>query len=291
MPSNAVDRIPNLTGKIIGDGYQLLELIGSGAGGVVYKAIHLPTARSSQPIFRAVKVMQKAGLSKRELAAVNQEIQFHLTCADQPGVVTIYDVCDNKAYFYLVLDLCDGGDLFGRICDLRAYEGNETLVRTAFLSLLNAVSGIHSRGIAHRDLKPENVLVNHDGSRLFLSDFGLATDATKISIYGWGTGIYMSPEATGKLNGRVPYCPRTSDVWALGIILVNMITGRNPWMRARHDDPDFKAYVDDPESFMEALPVSRDIAGVLLRTLVIDPRCRISLANLRRAIADAPTLL
>ncbi|KAH9911925.1 uncharacterized protein BXZ73DRAFT_107757 [Epithele typhae] len=173
MPSNATDRIPSLTGKIIGDGHRLLELIGSGAGGVVYKAIH----------------PQPPSLPSRSSAPSS---------------------------------------------------------------------------IAHRDLKPQNIL---------------------------GTGTYMIPEATGRFNGWAPYRPRTSDVRAPGIILINTLTGQNPWTRARNDDPDFKAYVYDPESFMESLPISRYIAGLLRHTLAVDPRYRLSLANLRRAIADAPTLL
>ncbi|KAH9911930.1 putative Ran1 protein, partial [Epithele typhae] len=160
----------------------------------------------------------------------------HLICADRPGVVTIYDVYDNMGYLLLVLDLCDGSDLFRRIRDFQAYEDNEALVRTTFLSLLDAVSDIHSCGIVHRDLKRKNILVNYDGSRLFLSDFGLATDAVKIFIYGWGTGIYMSPEASGRFNGQASYCPQTNDIWPLGIILINMPTGQVPWTRARNDD-------------------------------------------------------
>ncbi|KAH9934067.1 kinase-like domain-containing protein, partial [Epithele typhae] len=290
MPSNAADRIPSLTGKIIGDGYQLLELLGSGAYGVVYKAILLKTARSRRPVYRAIKAMPKAGLRKFELASICQEIHFHITCAEQPGVVTIYDVYDTDNYFYLVLELCDGGDLFSRICEVHMYEDNEALVRTAFLSLVDAVIEMHATGIAHRDLKPENILVNDDGSRLFLSDFGLASDEARVDIYGWGTGIYMSPEASGKIIGKVPYCPRTSDIWALGIILINMISGRNPWTRPKGSDPLFAAFLDDPQYLYDSLPISRHVAHTLRRTLAIDPRRRIRLADLRREIADAPTL-
>ena len=189
----AADSMPSLIGYVLNRTYKLVQLLGAGTYGVVYKALDIRTARSEFPIYRAIKVIRKAGRKKSEIEGIRREINLHNAVSKHRGIVRLYDAFDDDDYFYIILDYCEGGDLFEQICEKRVYEGNPELARIAFISLIDAVQACHSNRIAHRDLKPENVLTSQDGSELYLADFGLATTKRVIAEFGCGTGVYMSP--------------------------------------------------------------------------------------------------
>lgn len=123
-----------------------------------------------------------------------------------PNVVTLHDAFEDDEFFYIILQFYPGGDLFDHICDKRTYVYNDALLRSAFVSLVDAVQACHDAKIYHRDLKPENVLTNGDGSEVYLADFGLATDRTIVNEFGCGTTIYMSP---GK--SHIHFLPHAHD--------------------------------------------------------------------------------
>ena len=186
------DSFPDVTGYFLDDRYELIELLGSGSFGVVYKAIDYDIPEGYDDVV-AVKILPKAGQSAARLASIKREVAFHSTVADNEGVVTLLDTFDDAKWCYLVLEFCRGGDLFDQIVTNEAYLGDDELLREAFLSLVDAVQGCHDAGISHRDLKPENILTNKDGSRCYLADFGLASDQPLVREFGVGTGLYMSP--------------------------------------------------------------------------------------------------
>ncbi|KAF9571455.1 hypothetical protein BGW38_008613, partial [Lunasporangiospora selenospora] len=131
--------------------------------------------------------------------------------------------------------------------------------------------------VFHRDLKPENILVAGDGS-LKLADFGLATRERVSSDFGCGSSFYMAPEQQPILAsaGRRPYLPAKSDVWALGIIFLNLRFGRNPWKLSRADmDETFAAYAQDPNVLKGMFPeLSPSALYFLQRVLCVDPNER-----------------
>ncbi|KAF9010061.1 kinase-like domain-containing protein [Cyathus striatus] len=144
----------------------------------------------------------------------------------------------------MIMDYAPDRDLFTQILNERRYLGNSKLIKTIFLQVLDAVEYCHQNGIYHRDLKPENILCFDGGHRIALTDFGLATQDRLSSEFRTGSVFHMSPECQdgGPLSLEM-YSPEVNDIWSLGIILLNLTTGRNPWRSAAKDDLTFQAYL------------------------------------------------
>ncbi|CAO3592945.1 unnamed protein product [Absidia cylindrospora] len=180
------------------------------------------------------------------------------------------------------------GDLFTAITERDLFAGNHPLIRRVFLQLLDAVEHCHSNGVYHRDLKSENVLVFDGGRTIKLADFGLATLDPISTDYGCGSTFYFSPECQGDLakqrQQRVGYATVPNDIWALGVILINLAAGRNPWKQASLQDETFRAYLGDPDFLLKILPISRELNRILKRIFCIDPLRRIGLKELKYRI-------
>lgn len=182
--------MPDMTGCLIDHGrIRLLAIIGRGAYGIVYRAVDLQS-NPQQPRFYAVKCQV---LSAQPRMKVHQlrEVRLHQQATGHPGVASLRNVVYSGNYIFLVMSFCPDGDLFSMLTERNPFPGNDLLVKTAFMQLIDAVERIHDLGIAHRDLKPENILCR--GGQLLLTDFGLATDDRKGMEYGCGSSQYMSP--------------------------------------------------------------------------------------------------
>ncbi|KAG9582548.1 Pkinase-domain-containing protein, partial [Aureobasidium melanogenum] len=192
---------------------------------------------------------------------------------------------------FVVMEFCPEGDLFSRITEQGFYIGQDALAKNAFLQILEAVEFCHSVGIYHRDLKPENILVSSDGITLKLADFGLATQDYYTSDFGCGSTFYMSPECQ-QSNSRpnACYASAPNDIWSLGVILVNLTCGRNPWKRASMDDSTFRAYMKDRSFLKSILPLSDDLDHILRRVFDLNPAQRMTLPELKQAILLCPKL-
>jgi serine/threonine protein kinase len=153
------------------------------------------------------------------------------------------------------------------------------------LQLLDGVDFLHQLGIAHRDIKPENIVCSNDGQDVFICDFGLATSETTSSEFGCGSTFYIAPECLGEwFPSNTHYPTRSGDIWSLGIILVNLVCGRNPWRIASPSDESFNAFLKDPAFLRRILPVSEECLYILTQIFTVDPAQRISLAELRRLV-------
>jgi serine/threonine protein kinase len=128
------------------------------------------------------------------------------------------------------------------------------MVRDVFRQMLEAVAVCHAHGVYHRDLKPENFLVTDgvDGKPVVkLTDFGLATTECQCDDFECGSRPYMSFECRNAADALVSYSPAGSDVWALGVIFLNLFYCRSPWDDADHYGNDaFSAFVDDAEGYL-----------------------------------------
>ncbi|RPD56079.1 kinase-like protein [Lentinus tigrinus ALCF2SS1-7] len=288
MTPSAASMMPDYTGCTVDGRYELVRILGSGTYGVVYQAVDVRSPSSGDHASRAVKMIRKAGRKPSELAAARREIALHRLVSDHPNVVTVHDAYEDDDYFYIVMDLCRGGDLFDPICR-RIYVDNDALLRKAFISLIDAVEACHSSRVYHRDLKPENILVSEDRAEIYLADFGMATNRPRVEEFYCGTAAYMSPECIGHLSGYKPYSTPYSDVWALGVIFVNMISGRNPWERATLDDPCFIQFIENPDFLFDVLPISEGANDIIRRAFVLNPAARITLPALRQAVLDLDT--
>lgn len=181
-------KLPTFSGKLIDAGrLELLQPVGAGTYGTVYLAIdHEASTSSSIPVRRAIKVVRKAGPSKRETQRQRREITIQTLVSDVPGVLKLLEVVEDDAYFYLVSDYHDC-DLFNLIVEGVTFEGNDERIRSAFVQILDAVHGCHRKKVYHCDLKPENILCTADGKEVFIADFGMATPIARSYVRGYGT--------------------------------------------------------------------------------------------------------
>ncbi|KAI0937579.1 hypothetical protein AcW1_001576 [Taiwanofungus camphoratus] len=187
------------------------------------------------------------------------------------------------------MDYCPGGDFLKFLSERRDMCGNDALVKMFLFQILDAVETCHEMGIFHRDIKPENILCSADGTQLYLSDFGLSTRKPDSLRFGAGSSYFMSPECIGSDVRQKAYSTRANDVWALGVIMVNMITGRNPWRKATMADECYRAYIHDPNFLQNMLPISCDANVILQQVFAANPLYRISLSHLRAMILQIDT--
>jgi len=196
---------------------------------------------------------------------------------------------DSADCTFVVIEYCPEGDLFSNITERGRYVGNDALAKDASLQILNAVEHCHNMGIYHRDLKPENILVTDQGRTVKLADFGLATSDYLTSDYGCGSTFYMSPECQqSSPKAYSCYESAPNDVWSLGVILVNLTCGRNPWKRASFEDSTFRAYMKDPKFLRSILPISPELDSILRRIFEYNPAKRIKIPELRQLIEQCP---
>ncbi|MCJ1413256.1 hypothetical protein MMC19_007360 [Ptychographa xylographoides] len=284
---------------------ELTSILGVGAYGVVYTAIDITTN-----IPYAVKALNKTGLDSRQRRFQQREIQLHHEASHHPNIVSLKKIMDSEDCTFVVLEYCPEGDLFTSITEGGYYIGNDRLVKQAFLQILDAVDFCHSIGIYHRDLKPENILVTDRGQTVKLADFGLATRDEVTSDFGCGSTFYMSPGKASRFLNRTPvlsltvvtssecqatapkassyYASGPNDIWSLGVILVNLTCGRNPWKRASPEDATFRAYLKDSHFLSSILPLSPELDIILRRIFECNPARRISIQELRDLILRCP---
>ncbi|EPS29781.1 hypothetical protein PDE_04731 [Penicillium oxalicum 114-2] len=273
-------------GFILAGWLELESVLGVGAYGVVYTAVDIHT-RSRY----AVKALNKSGLDSRQLSYQQREIRLHHQASAHPNVVSLVRIMDSVDCTYVVMEYCPEGDLFSNITEKGHFVGNDLLAKQIFVQLLDAVQFCHSVGIYHRDLKPENVLVTDQGATVKLADFGLATEDYYTSDFGCGSTFYMSPECQQSHPRPMScYVSPANDVWSLGVMLVNLTCGRNPWKRASLEDSTYRAYLKDPFFLKSILPLSTDMVHILGRVFERDPVQRITIPELRQLILDCPRL-
>ncbi|CAO3654112.1 unnamed protein product [Mucor hiemalis] len=257
---------------------EIVKVLSIGAFGQVYMARNIHTFKRY-----AVKSLPHAGLDSRQLAFQQNEITLHSHLSDHPHIIRLERVVQTPEWTHAILEYGSEGDLFTAIIDKSIYHGNHALIRNVFLQLIDAVRYSHDNHIFHRDLKPENILVFNGGRTLKLADFGLATTDAFSTDFGCGSTFYFSPECQGGLNRqqkRVGYATAPNDVWALGIILINLSAGRNPWRLASLEDETFRAYLNDPKLLLKILPISNELNKILKRIFCLDPSRRITLDEL-----------
>jgi class 3 adenylate cyclase len=206
---------------LAGGRYRLERVLGEGGKKRVYAGHDTRLDRAV-----ALALIKTDALDAAGLARVRREARAMGSVGDHPHIVTVYDVGDEAGQPYIVSQLMSGGDLAQVLAERRQLPVDE-VVRIAD-QVCQALEHIHAGGVIHRDLKPANVWFARDGI-VKLGDFGLAAtlDRSRITESGviLGTVAYMPPE---QALGRPPD-PR-SDLYALGAMLYEMLTGRPPFL-------------------------------------------------------------
>src|SRR6185295_821384 len=248
--------------------YDLQEALGEGASACVYRAWDRELQR---PV--ALKILRATiGLNHLARQRFRREAQASASLA-HPNVITLYDACEHEGVFYLVMELVEGVSFDTTL--QQKHLGLPALV-ALLEKAARGVGAAHQRGIVHRDLKPANILVTLAGEPK-VGDFGLAhvadaaTELTRVGV-ALGTPSYMSPEQVEARRGDLS--PRT-DVYALGAILYQILTGRPPHLAP--SIPELYAMILEedpapPHGLKAGLPP--DLELVALKALDKDPAGR-----------------
>jgi WD40 repeat protein len=257
-------------------GYEVLEELGRGGMGVVYKAWQVRLNR-----IVALKMVLAGGH-----AAPEDRLRFlgeaeAIAAVKHPGIVQVYDFGTHDGLPFFSMEFCPGGSLAGKLAGtpLAAPEAARLVEQVA-----RAVQAAHQKGIVHRDLKPANVLLTEDGQPK-VTDFGLAKRVEAgagLTTTGsvMGTPSYMAPEQAQASKQVGP----AADVYALGTILYECLTGRPPFKAATPFDTLLLVVREEAASPRQLNPtVPRDLETICLKCLHKDPARRYASAG---AVAD-----
>jgi len=244
------------------------KVLGEGAYGAVVLGKENQTGREF-----AIKMLEKKHLinSKKTKYAVTER-DILTKCSSNDNIVKLFYTFKDQTYLYYVLELCPNGELMTQITKFGSFDEQCTTFYVA--ELISALEFLHSEGIIHRDLKPENILLDEQ-MHLKLTDFGTAKnigkEKTSRSGSFVGTAEYVAPEL---LNDKIT--SRSSDLWALGCIIYQMIAGRPPF-RGLTEFLVFQKVTNREFKYPKGFPeVARDLIDKLL---VLDPERRLGVSN------------
>jgi eukaryotic-like serine/threonine-protein kinase len=254
-------------------GHEVGAVLGRGGMGVVFKARHLRLNRHV-----AVKMMLGGSYAGRRNATRFLREAEALAGLRHPNIVQVFDVGDVDGLPYFTMEFVEGGSLGQKLAGTPqpARQAAELLA-----TLARAVQAAHSGGIVHRDLKPANVLLTADGTPK-ISDFGLARRLEGEHGLTWtgtpvGTPSYMAPEQAA---GKSPAIGPAVDVYALGAILYELMTGRPPFRAETATETVLQVIYQEPAppSRLNA-NVARDLETICLKCLHKDPQRRYATAG------------
>ncbi|KAL1919610.1 uncharacterized protein VTP21DRAFT_1541 [Calcarisporiella thermophila] len=230
--------LPFQVGEVIEDmdfkySLHLLAPLGQGSYAMVYKA----RDKTSGQIY-TIKCLSTAALTEEQLRIQLNEVVIHKMLPKHPRLVSFHDYFGRDQWLFLLLEYCNGRDLYWFITQNQDHYDQATgrrlsereryaLVAKIFDQCLDSVAVIHERKVAHRDLKPENFLIDGQNNVL-LTDFGLATSEEICIDFDCGSRPYMSYECRNPDAGDA-YDPFQADIWSLGVILINLLWHRSPW--------------------------------------------------------------
>jgi tetratricopeptide (TPR) repeat protein len=265
--------------------YRLEKEIGAGMMGTVYRGVDTLIGRQV-----AIKAIRVAGASGANARTLRERLLVEARAAGRihhPNVVTLYDVAQEGDDLFLIFEFVKGKPLSTLL--ERGPLDPETARRIA-LDAARGLAAAHALGIVHRDVKPSNLLLAKDGT-VKVADFGVARlEGSRLTQTGQtvGTPAYMSPEqAQGKrLDGR-------SDVFSLGVVLYEMLTGTNPFAAENAPAAMLKVAYEEPPPLATLAPdVPPEFETAVRRALAKDPRTRpdaIAFADELERLAPART--
>jgi hypothetical protein len=269
-------------------GYEVLGVLGHGGMGIVYRARQLKANRLVA--LKMIRAVEHASPTERLRFQIETEAVARL---QHPHIVQLYEVGEVRGQPFFSLEFCDGGTLGDQ---LKKQRPTPTEAAALIETLARAMHYAHLRGVVHRDLKPGNVLLSGAERVPKITDFGLAkridAEAREVSQSGaiMGTAAYMAPEQAA---GRVRDTGPAADVYGLGALLYECLTGRPPFEGPQHvvlasvlnDEP-------TPPSRLGVI-VPRDLETICLKCLSKEPARRYASAedladDLRRFQAGEP---
>src|ERR1051325_2226855 len=249
--------------------YEILEQIGCGGMGVIYRA----RQRHSRRIVAVKRVLSYRADSRGALQRFRREAQA-VASLDHPNILPIYEVSESEDGLpFFSMKFAEKGSLHENVSSL----GDEPRKCVQLIAkVASAVEYAHSRGVLHRDIKPGNILLNERGEPL-VSDFGLAklldgnNDLTR-SLTTFGTAGFIAPEQAG--HAAVDFTP-AADVYSLGAVLFNLLAGRPPFVGSNPVSVIRQASETPAPKLRSLVPsLDRDLETICARCLERDPNER-----------------
>ncbi|CAN7090161.1 unnamed protein product [Brassica rapa subsp. narinosa] len=254
--------------------YSIGKLLGHGQFGYTYVAIH-----KSNGDRVAVKRLDK---SKMVLPVavedVKREVQILKALSGHENVVQFYNAFDDDDYVYIVMELCEGGELLDRILSKKDSRYSEKDAAVVVRQMLKVAGECHLHGLVHRDMKPENFLFKSAklDSPLKATDFGLSDFIKPGKKFHdiVGSAYYVAPEVLKRRSGP------ESDVWSIGVITYILLCGRRPFWD-RTEDGIFKEVLRNKPDFRRKpwSTISDSAKDFIKKLLVKDPRARLTAAQ------------
>ncbi|XP_039142595.1 calcium-dependent protein kinase 33-like isoform X1 [Dioscorea cayenensis subsp. rotundata] len=245
--------------------------LGRGQFGVTY----LCTERSTKHKYACKSVSKQKLVSKSDVQDMRREIMILQHLTGQPNIVEFKGAYEDENSVHLVMELCEGGELFDRIIAKGTYSEKEAAALCR--DIVNVVHVCHFMGVIHRDLKPENfLLVKRDTSEIKATDFGLSVFIEEGKVYKElvGSAYYVAPEVLKRNYGK------EIDVWSAGVILYILLCGMPPFW-AETEKGIFDAILQGHVDLKSApWPLISDGAKDLIKKMLTqDPKKRITAAQ------------
>ena len=256
----------NLIGKMLNNRYEVLEKIGNGGMATVYKAKCHVLNR-----YVAIKILKDEFTTDSEfIKKFNTEAQSAAGLA-HPNIVQIYDVCNEDNLYYIVMELIQGKTLKEIINEdgILSWKWSVNIA----IQIASALETAHKNNIIHRDIKPHNIIITEDGIAK-VTDFGIAKAVSNSTITAFGTTIgsvhYFSPE-----HARGGFTDAKSDIYSLGIVMYEMLTGRVPFDADTPVSVALKQVQEEPvepRKYNPEIPIS--VNRIILKAMQKDPALR-----------------
>lgn len=245
-------------GKILDDRYEIIELIGSGGMANVYKALCHRLNR-----YDAVKIMRDETAANTELRRRFRAESQAVAMLSHPNIVSVYDVSHSDDVEYIVMELIDGITLKQYLQKKSVLDPSEVLDFT--IQTAKALEHAHSKGIIHRDIKPQNIMLLKDGM-IKVTDFGIASLENTIEENNGetvGSVHYIAPE---QARGEAP--DARSDIYSLGIVMYEMLTGKLPYVGNSDVEVAVKHMNTDPVTPRDIVPsIPEELERICLKAM------------------------
>ena len=261
----------NLEGRLLGNRYEILENVGNGGMATVYKAKCHVLNR-----YVAVKVLRDEFTTDDEFVKrFNTEAQSAASLT-HPNIVSVYDVGSEGDIHYIVMELIKGKTLKEIINEDGAISWKWSV--NVAIQIASALETAHKNHIIHRDIKPHNIIITEDGIAK-VTDFGIAKAVSNSTITAFGTTIgsvhYFSPE-----HARGGYTDAKSDLYSLGVVLYEMVTGRVPFNADTPVSVALKHMQETPKEPMEINPeIPKAVNDIIMKAMQKDINLRYQTAT------------
>ena len=257
----------NLEGRVLGNRYEMIKKIGNGGMATVYKATDLVLKR-----YVAVKILRDEFTTDEEFIKRFETEAQSAARLTHPNIVSIFDVGVDNGIYYIVMELIQGKTLKEIITEERGPLPWKWSVNVA-IQIASALEMAHKNNIIHRDIKPHNIIITEDGIAK-VTDFGIAKAVSNSTITAFGTTIgsvhYFSPE-----HARGGYTDAKSDLYSLGVVMYEMVTGKVPFDADTPVSVALKHMQEEPVPPIEENPnLPESINQIILKALKKDPMFR-----------------